>query len=173
MDSRKEEINELRPVYYISEVTKTARIDRSRVRIRWTGGRRSREKTGCGIKGKFVRIWKEEISKQERQRTYNVTLRRVRATIIAVEKSSKYYMFLVCVCSLWYPACNAHATYWDLWSVRLYDICPYYLLLHIKCVSIFSTSSVWNIYSSKKNWARHNKNVHRSSCKVSVILVRF
>jgi len=36
----------------------------------------------------FGRRWREEISKQERQRTYNVTLKRVRATIIAVEKAA-------------------------------------------------------------------------------------
>jgi len=36
----------------------------------------------------------------------NVTLRRVRATIVAWE-SSKYYTTCVSVCSLRYPACNA------------------------------------------------------------------
>jgi hypothetical protein len=35
---------------------------------------------------------------QDRQGTYNVTLRRVRSTIGAVEKSNKYYIFWVCVC---------------------------------------------------------------------------
>jgi hypothetical protein len=34
MDGRKEQINELRPVYYISEAMKTARKDRSSVRMR-------------------------------------------------------------------------------------------------------------------------------------------
>jgi hypothetical protein len=29
-------------------------------------------------------------------------------------KSDKYYTFLVCVCSLRYPACNAHAPYCHL-----------------------------------------------------------
>ena len=32
---------------------------------------------------------------------------------------------------------------------------------------------VWNISHSKKNWASRDQNVYRSSCKVSVILVRF
>jgi hypothetical protein len=36
----------------------------------------------------------EEISKQERQRTYNITLRRVRATIIAVESCMQ------CACAI-------------------------------------------------------------------------
>jgi hypothetical protein len=39
---------------------------------------------------------------------YNVTLWRVRATIVA-DESSMYYIFWVCVCSFGYPACNAHA----------------------------------------------------------------
>jgi hypothetical protein len=34
------------------------------------------------------------------------TLRRVRSTIVVVEKL--YYMFWACVCSLWYPECNAY-----------------------------------------------------------------
>jgi hypothetical protein len=42
---------------------------------------------------------------------------------------------------------------------------------HKMCVLIFSTTFVWNI-SHSKNWARYI-NVHRSSCKVPVILVRF
>jgi hypothetical protein len=52
MESRKEKINELKPVYYISEATKTASKDRLRIRIRRTGGRRSREETGRKTIGK-------------------------------------------------------------------------------------------------------------------------
>ena len=61
-----------------------------------------------------------------------------------------------------YPACNAHAPYCHLWPVRLYSIFPHYLingaifenvLLNIKCVLIFSTTFVWNVSHSKKNWA--------------------
>ena len=37
-------------------------------------------------------------------------------------------IFLVCVRSLRYPACNAHAPYWHLWPVRLYGIFLHYLL---------------------------------------------
>jgi hypothetical protein len=47
-------------------------------------------------------------------------------------------------------------------------------LLNTKCVLIFSTTFVWNISHSKKNWTRYDKkNVRRSSCKVPVMLVRF
>ena len=39
--------------------------------------------------------------------------------------SIKYYES---VCSLSYPACNAHAPYCHLWPARLYYICPDYLI---------------------------------------------
>jgi hypothetical protein len=35
---------------------------------------------------------------------------------------NKYYIFWGCVCSLWYPACNAHAPHCHLWPVRLYHL---------------------------------------------------
>jgi hypothetical protein len=34
----------------------------------------------------------------------------------------------VCVCSLRYPASNAHALYWHLWPAPLYHIFPHYLI---------------------------------------------
>jgi hypothetical protein len=40
------------------------------------------------------------------------------------------------------------------------------------CVLISSTTFVWSISHSKKNWARYIKNVHWSPCEVPVILVR-
>ena len=43
-------------------------------------------------------------------------------------KSNKYYIFWVCVCSLRYQACNAHAPYCHLWPARLYNIVPHYLI---------------------------------------------
>jgi len=44
---------------------------------------------------------------------------------------------------------------------------------HKMCVLIFCTTFVWNISHCKKYWARCDKNVCWSSCKVWVILVRF
>jgi hypothetical protein len=41
------------------------------------------------------------------------------------------------------------------------------------CVLILSTIFVRNIFQSKKNWARCYYILHRSSCKVPVILARF
>jgi hypothetical protein len=56
-------------------------------------------------------------------------------------------MFRECVCSLRYPAWNAHAPYCHMWHLRLYCIFPHYLingtifgkqLLNMKCVFWFS-----------------------------------
>jgi hypothetical protein len=51
--------------------------------------------------------------------------RRVRAAIVAV--NSEHYKICVCICSLRYPACNAHAPYCHLWPAPLYNIFPHYL----------------------------------------------
>jgi hypothetical protein len=47
--------------------------------------------------------------KQHRHCTYSATLRRVRITVVAVGKE---YYFSECVCSVSYPAWNAHAPYY-------------------------------------------------------------
>ena len=60
---------------------------------------------------------------QDRQSAYNVTMRRVLATIVAVEKL--YYILspslCACVCvrarALSYPVCKTHAPYCHAWSV--------------------------------------------------------
>ena len=56
----------------------------------------------------------------------------------------------VCVCSLRYPACNAHAPFFHLWPAALYSIFPHFPIYgsifgkkcieHIMCVLIFSTN---------------------------------
>jgi len=75
----------------------------------------------------------------------------------------------VCVCSLSCAACNAHAPYCHLRPASLCNILPYYLkkvrfflkkkriIVHKICVSGFSTTSVWNIFHSKKKWARYDR----------------
>jgi len=84
----------------------------------------------------------------ERQRdnqcTYNITLRRVRATIVAVGKKERY-IFWVCVCSLRYEACIVHVPYCYLLSVWLYINFPHYLLM----MSGVSLETCWAI---KKHW---------------------
>jgi hypothetical protein len=88
--------------------------------------------------------WEERSDRQDRQFVYNETLSRVRGTIVAVEK--QYCILWVGVCSLTYTACNAHAPYCRLWSLRLCSIFPHYLIrgtifdtrvLSIKCVFDF------------------------------------
>jgi hypothetical protein len=89
-----------------------------------------------------------------------------------------------CVCSPRYPACNTHAPYCHLWPAPLYTIFPHYLInvtilggknvIDDKMrVSLFSTTVVWNIFHSKKNWARYLQNSivvftssNRCSCQV-------
>jgi hypothetical protein len=77
---------------------------------------------------------------QDRQHTHNVTLRRVRATIIAVKKEWVFHI-CSCFCSLKYAACNAHAPYCHLRPVRLNNIFPHYL---INC-KIFEKKKILNI----------------------------
>ena len=58
----------------------------------------------------------------------NVTLRRVRATTVAVEKQYYIGLFWVTECSHSYPVCNALAPYCHLWPVRLYSIFAHYVI---------------------------------------------
>jgi hypothetical protein len=77
---------------------------------------------------------------------YNVTLRRIHATTVALEEQEVLHILSVCICSLRYPACNAHAPYCHLWPAPLYNIFPHFLiygifskkLLKTKCVFRFS-----------------------------------
>jgi len=57
---------------------------------------------------------------------YNVTLRRVPATIVAVVK--QYVLHILSVCLVSYAACNARGTYCHLWAAPLYTIFPHYLI---------------------------------------------
>ena len=73
---------------------------------------------------------------------------------------------LVCVCSLSYPACNAHAPYCHLWPAPLYSTFPHYLIkgtIFEKNVTehkgwvLISSTFVWNISHSKKKWTRYDQ----------------
>jgi len=46
-------------------------------------------------------------------------------------KKTINYLFWVCICSLRYPACNAHAPYCNLWFAPLYNIFPHYLIISL------------------------------------------
>ena len=78
----------------------------------------------------------------------NVALRRVRVTILAVEKQCVLHMY-VCIRSC--VASSARAPYCHLWPVRINSILTYYLirgttvdkkLLNIKCVLILSSTFI-------------------------------
>ena len=56
---------------------------------------------------------------------YNVTVRRVRATVVVVEKQWVLHKLSVCICSLRYPACYEHVPNCHLWP--LYYIFPHFL----------------------------------------------
>ena len=94
-------------------------------------------------------------------------------------KNIKYYISWVCVCSLRYSACNAHAPYCHMWTDGLYSIFPHYLtngpifgkkvIDHKMCGLISSTTFVWNI--SHYRWIQQDTMI--SALKVPVILVRF
>ena len=93
----------------------------------------------------------------------------------------------MCVCSLSYSACNAHVPYYiiTLRSVRLYHPppLPHFLInvtiyrkmfLNIKCVFWFSLQSLSETFLVLRRIHRDTiVNVHRSSCKVPVILSYF
>jgi len=92
----------------------------------------------------------------------HVKFRHVRVTTVAVEK--QYVLHILSLClqpqsssmqSIWYvPHCH-------LW--RLYPTFPQYLInstiferyFEHKKILIFCTNLVWNIFNSKKNWARY------------------
>jgi len=72
-------------------------------------------------------------------------------------KSNKNYIFWECVCSLRYPACNAHALFYIVncgysdFKMFFHIISQttrfsgYKMLLYVKCVLIFSTNFFWHI----------------------------
>jgi hypothetical protein len=60
-------------------------------------------------------------NKEDKLYTHKVTLRLVRVTIVTVEKQPPLHILNVCVCSISYPACNAHAPYCRIWPARLYN----------------------------------------------------
>jgi hypothetical protein len=121
------------------------------------------------------------ILKQDIQCAYSLILRRVSVTIVAVE--NQYYIFCVCAYNLNHLACKAHAPYCPLWPVWLYHIYSFYLingtifrkkLWNRKCMFWFSLRILSETFLILRRIQRDIIiNIHRSSCKVLIILVRF
>jgi hypothetical protein len=114
----------------------------------------------------------------------NIILR-VRVTTVKL-KSSKYYIFCTCVCSLSYPAWNAHALYFSVISVLSVSIIffPHYFIngaifwkkkINDKKtrVLIFSTNFDSMFVILRRIQRDGIIHVYRYSCKVPVILVEF
>jgi len=114
---------------------------------------------------------------------YNVTLRHVRVTTVAVEKQWVLHNASECVCSHSCPASKAHAPYCHLSPAPLYVILPHYLinstslekkLLKIKRVFRVSLQHLSEtLINLRRNEKDMIKNVYRSSYKVPAFLSQF
>jgi len=108
----------------------------------------------------------------DRQYTHNVTMRRVRATIVVAEKQWVLHNLSVCIR---YTLCNAHAPYWHLWPAPLYDIFSTFshkrhdfrvcvgggeVTGYKMCVSNSPVAIIRNVSNSKKNWGRYYRVSH-------------
>ena len=105
-------------------------------------------------------------SKKKKNRQCMCTLRLVRATILAVGKQLLIRIPRVCVCSITYPAYNAHAPCYIVcglsWSNIFFHVISSTarfsknVFEYKMCVLISSATFVWNI-SHSENWARYDK----------------
>jgi len=93
-------------------------------------------------------------------------------------KSNKYCIFLVCVCSLSYPGCKAHAPHYVA-IVGCLDV-PYFSTLSLKLhdfrkiLVVFSLQLVFEAFLTLRRTERDVIiNVLTSSCKVPVIRIMF
>ena len=120
---------------------------------------------------------------QARQRMYNVTMRRVHATTVAVEKQWVLHNLGVCISTFRYPACNVHAPYCHLWPAPLHNVFSHYLingmmfgkkLLNTECVFWFTLQVLSETFLNlRRNAGDMIKNVYCTSCQVPISLVRF
>ena len=110
-------------------------------------------------------------------------MRRVRGTIVAVEKQWVLHNLSVCFCSLRYLAGNAHAPYFRMWPAPLYSIFSTLShkrhafekeLLNTKCVFWFSLQLLSETFLIlRRNEWDMIKNVYWSTHKVPLFFSDF
>ena len=89
------------------------------------------------------------------------------ATVVAVEKQWVSHNLSVCICSLRYLACNAHAPYCHMWPAPLYNIFLHYLingtilettiLNKNMCFGVLCNFCPKYFFHSKNNCARYDR----------------
>jgi len=93
---------------------------------------------------------------------YDIILRHILATTVAIEKQLVLHVISICVCKFRFLAWNAHTSchLWPAWICYIFP-CPINSMIFVKvfehkiCVLIFCTTFIWNFSHSKKNWARY------------------
>ena len=118
--------------------------------------------------------------KQDRQYTCNVTMRRVLATIVAVKK--RYHIMCLWACVALVVQHTMRMRYCYLWPAPLCSITSHHktyefpgggFFLNTKCVVWFPLQLLSHVFLILIKLERDIKNDLWSSCKVSIILVRF
>jgi hypothetical protein len=99
------------------------------------------------------------------------------------KKSYNCYIFCVWVCSLTYTECEANGSYCHLWPLRLLTYFPHIVsqtaefskrkLLKKMCGLNSSTNLSGKFLIGRKIQPHVVMNVHKLSCKLPIILVRF
>jgi len=100
---------------------------------------------------------------------FNVTMRRVHANIVAVEKQEVFHILdrVFVALGIQHAKRLRHIVICRL--PPHYNIFPHYLINGTMCVSIFYTTLVWNIFHSKKKWAKY----YRKGTKVFTLNARY
>ena len=117
----------------------------------------------------LLQIWKlnKYITRNANYVRYNVTFRHVRVTIIAVEKQwvlhNQSVLFVAwgiqnkCACAILSSMACPAVQYFSTLAHKRHIFRRKKNTEYKMCVLIFSTTSVWKIFNSKKNWARYDQ----------------